>query len=232
MSIFKFQLNDLKNAAIQAEKTTAVAVAKGLVYNVGLRDDEITVDNELLLSTAGNASPYASSSPHTIVRNNLILTTLDEKLSLEIIDARINVSQENVIVKTPLTAHRGTVKELIQASDYKFDIVGSLITDVRNAFPLEQMRLFLEIMKSADVLKVQSIFMDAFLNGDDVVMESYSLDQQSQKYVNIINFKLTLISEENVDFTVKTDLKEFYSVLDINIEGGVIIKNASGEIIL
>jgi hypothetical protein len=31
-------------------------------------------------------------------------------------------------------------------------------------------------------------------------MESYSIDQQSQKYVNIIDFKLTLVSDENLEY--------------------------------
>lgn len=217
MSIFKFQLNDLKNAAMQARQTTAVALAKGDVYSVGMKDDDITVDNELLLTTNGNPSPFKTGHSSSAVRNNLVISTKDGALTLEIFDARINESQENVIVKTPLTGRRGTVKEYIQASDYRFDITGSLITDVRNAFPLAEMRQFLDIMKSADVLKVQNIFMDAFLQGDNVVMESYSLDQQSQKYVNIINFKISLVSDEEFNFEIAKTLAEYHNTLNIVI---------------
>lgn len=209
MSQFRFILNDLKNAAIQASQTSAVALAKGVAYSVGLTSDEITVDNELLLTTNGNPSPYRTAKSDEAIRNNLILTTPDGANTLEIYDARINVTQENVIVKTPLTGRRGTVKEYIQASDYKFDVTGSLITDVRNSFPLSQLRTFLDVMRNADILKVQSIYMDTFLQGDDVVMESYSVDQQSQKYVNIINFKISLVSDENIDFRIDDKVTVF-----------------------
>jgi hypothetical protein len=217
MSIFKFQLNNLKNAAMQAGQTTAVALAKGAVYTVGLRDDDLTMDYEELLATKPSPSPYKTGFSSGAVRNNLVISTKDYSLSLEIFDARINVTQENVIVKTPLTGRRGTVKEYIQASDYRFDVVGSLITDVRNAFPLAEMRQFLDIMKSSDVLKIENIFMDAFLAGDGVVMESYSLDQQSQKYVNIINFKLSLVSDEAFNFEIAKTLAEYHNTLDIVI---------------
>lgn len=200
-AFIKAQLNNAKNTALQAGQTTAVAVAKEAWYSVGIDDDEITMDHERLLSTSRNYSPFKTSA-NAVMRNNLIFTDANEKPLLQIVNAKINVTQENVIVKTPLTGRRGTVKEYIQASDYKFDITGSLISDIRNAFPIEDLRVFLDIMKTTDVLHIQNIFMHTFLQGDNVVMESYSIDQQSQKYVNIIDFKISLVSDEEFNFEI------------------------------
>lgn len=252
MSIFKFQLNNirnlmqqpkantdaylkaqlgnLKNAAMQAGQTTAVALAKEGWYKIGMDDDEITSDFEALLGN-GYRSPYKASA-NAVVRNTLVFNDEEGNALLAIVNAKINVTQENVIVKTPLTGKRGTVKEFIQASDYKFDITGSLISDVRNAFPLEDLGLFLDIMKTTDVLHVTNVFMYQFLRGDNVVMESYSLDQQSQKYVNIIDFKLTLISDQDLQFATTTELPVIYNSLNINVPGETIIRNANGDIIL
>jgi hypothetical protein len=223
MSILKFQLDNLKNIALLAGRTLAVSAAKEAWYSVGMNDDEIAYDNESLLSTGYMKSPFKTSA-NTVVRNNLVFNDANEKPLLQIVNAKINVTQENVIVKTPLTGKRGTVKEFIQASDYKFDITGSLITDVRNAFPLTDLKIFLDIMKTTDVLHVRNIFMEAFLNGDNVVMESYSLDQQSQKYVNIIDFKLTLISDENLEYTPLIQPAEYYNKLSIVIPSSTTIQ--------
>ncbi len=193
--------NNVVNAAYQAGVTTAVAVGKGAWYSVGLDKQELTNDNQLLLSTSGAKSPYDASDSRLAVRNNLIFKSNDSTLQIQIIDAKINVTQENTIVRTAMTGRRGTVKEFIQATDFKFDISGSLISPTSNAFPMGYLQGFINLFSTEKNIGVENVLINSF-GVQQLVMENYSIDQQGTKYTNTINFKLSLLSDFDIDLNV------------------------------
>lgn len=234
MSIFKYYISDnvlrklavntgdrfannVINAVYQAGQTTAVAVAKNAWYQIGLSASELSTDNEDLLSTSGSKSPYFESA-NAPVRNNILFKSNDDSLMIQLVDVKINTTQDNTIVRTPLTGRRGTVKEYIQATDFAFDISGSIISPVANAFPLDYLKSFVKLFSTERNINVENVLINSF-GVQKVVMERYTIDQQSTKYVNTINFKLSLISDDDIELEVTEGLAEYYNSITIVIPG-------------
>lgn len=234
MSIFKYYISDkilrplavstgnkfadnVINAGYQATQTTAVAIAKNAWYQVGLSAAELSADNEDLLSTSGAKSPYFASA-NAPVRNNILFKSNDDSLMVQLVDVKINTTQDNTIVRTPLTGRRGTVKEYIQATDFAFDVSGSIISSVANAFPLDYLKSFIKLFSTERNINVENVLMNSF-GVQKVVMERYTIDQQSTKYVNTINFKLSLISDDDIELNVSEGLAEYYNSITIVIPG-------------
>ncbi|MDD4700014.1 MAG: DUF6046 domain-containing protein [Oscillospiraceae bacterium] len=209
--------NNLINTAYQAAQTTAVAVAKNAWYSVGLSASELATDNESLLSTSGAKSPYMSGG-NDAVRNNIIFKSNDDSLMIQLVDVKINTTQSNTIVRTPLAGRRGTVKEYIQATDFAFDVSGSIISPVANAFPLDYLKSFIKLFSTERNINVENVLMNSF-GVQKVVMDRYTIDQQSTKYVNTINFKLSLISDDDIELNVTEGLAEYYNSITIVIPG-------------
>lgn len=234
MSIFKYYISDkilrplavstgnkfadnVINAGYQAAQTTAVTIAKNAWYQVGLSPSDLSADNELMLSTSGVKSPYFEGV-NAPVRNNILFKSNDDSLMIQLIDVKINTTQNNTIVRTPLTGRRGTVKEYIQAADFAFDVSGSIISHVANAFPLDYLKSFIKLFSTERNINVENVLMNSF-GVQKVVMERYTIDQQSTKYVNTINFKLSLISDDDIELNVSEGLAEYYNSITIVIPG-------------
>ena len=217
MSVFKYYISDkvlrpmavstgnkfadnVINAAYLTGHTTAVALAKNEWYQVGLSPQDISTENEAYLSTSGDRTPYLEGVVAP-VRNNILFKSNDSTLKIQLVDVKINTTQNNTIVRTPLTGRRGTVKEYIQATDFAFDVAGSIISPVANAFPLSYLKSFIKLFSTERNIKVQNVLMNSF-GVQKVVMDRYTIDQQSTKYVNTINFKLSLLSDEDIDLNV------------------------------
>lgn len=206
------------NAGYQAAQTTAVAIAKNAWYQVGLSAADLSADNELMLSTSGVKSPYFEGVTAP-VRNNILFKSNDDSLMIQLIDVKINTTQNNTIVRTALTGRRGTVKEFVQATDFSFDVSGSIISPVANAFPLGYLKSFIKLFSTERNINVENVLMNSF-GVQKVVMERYTIDQQSSKYMNAVNFKLSLVSDENIELEITEALAEYRNSLSIVIPGG------------
>lgn len=235
MSIFKYYISDkilrplavstgnkfadnVINAGYQAAQTTAVAIAKNAWYQVGLSPSDLSADNELMLSTSGVKSPYFEGVTAP-VRNNILFKSNDDSLMIQLVDVKINTTQNNTIVRTPLTGRRGTVKEYIQATDFAFDISGSIISPVANAFPLDYLKSFVKLFSTERNINVENVLINSY-GVQKVVMDRYVIDQQSSKYMNAVNFKLSLVSDENIELEITEALAEYRNSLSIVIPGG------------
>lgn len=154
-------------------------------------------DDELLLN-------YGGSYP-----NSLLLYSDDT--SIELVDVKIDVTQENTIVKTPMVGTRGTIKELINAKDYVVKISGNIHNATEsgdvdlyngNVYPIAQLAKLENILYQLKIFSVVNVFLNT-LGINNLVLESASFKQQGQKHFNILPFNLDFVSDEDNYFLVE-----------------------------
>lgn len=78
--------------------------------------------------------------------------------------AVIGMTWSKTIVSTPMPERGGSVKELINIDDYKFNIKGIVLTE-DNSFPEMQVRDIYELFKKNNSLQLRSVLTDIVLNG-------------------------------------------------------------------
>jgi len=122
---------------------------------------------------------------------------------IEIIDARINVTQQNTIKSTPVTGRAGTVKELIQKQDYTISVKGNLIGE-RNKFPYDALHKLEIILNEEKSFEAKSVLLEAF-GIDWVVLRQAKFEQQELKYFNTLPFTLTFESDETYNFLLEEE---------------------------
>ena len=132
-----------------------------------------------------------------------VLRTADMGTVIEIIDARINVTQQNTIKSTPVTGRAGTVKELIQKQDYEIVVNGNLIGE-RNKFPYDALHKLEIILNEEKSFEAKSVLLEAF-GIDWVVLKTVTFEQKEQKYFNTLPFTMTFESDYNYNFLLEEE---------------------------
>ena len=122
---------------------------------------------------------------------------------IEIIDARIDVTQQNTIKSTPVTGRAGTVKELIQKQDYNITVKGNLIGE-RNKFPYDELHKLEIILNEEKSFEAKSVLLEAF-GIDWVVLKTANFEQKDLKYFNTLPFTLTFESDYNYNFLLEEE---------------------------
>ncbi len=117
------------------------------------------------------------------------------------LDAKIDVTYKNTIVKTPITGRRGTVKESICGDDYTIDMKGHLVSLAPNSQPLVPIVLFAECMKTAGCLQVASKTLLAY-GITSIVLDNYTVEQIASPYVNAQPVKLKFFSDKNLELEI------------------------------
>jgi hypothetical protein len=74
----------------------------------------------------------------------------------------MSVTAKKIIVETPLVNRRGTVKELIQTSDYDIVIKG-LLVNKDNEYPERQVAEMLDVFEPNRTMLITSVLSDLFL---------------------------------------------------------------------
>lgn len=155
---------------------------------------ENNLDTDHLFGSVNNPDSY----------NNIILKSFDkdknETARLEIVGAKIDLTSENTIVKTPLVKIAGTVKEFIQSSDYQIFITGDLVRDSK-AYPIEALYRLKNILRTADMIQISNVKCQAF-DIDQVVLVSAKFPDN--KYVNVQAFSLQFLSDFDYSFLTET----------------------------
>lgn len=189
------------NQASQIASTSAIQFIKSSAYEQRLRTELEELSNEDMLSLDGSKSPYATSAGD-VVRNVLMLSTIDDSLRIQFVDVLIKVEQVNTIKETPLVGTKGTIKEYIQAHDYNVIIRGNLISENPKAFPYEMLQGLIRILQEPAALKVASKYLEAF-DISKIVLKRADYDQTQQKFTNVMPFSLTFISDEDYELQVE-----------------------------
>ena len=123
-----------------------------LAVNTLKADGVLSMDTDTLINSTNNPE----------LANNIILRVPSAEAVIEIIGARLTISPENTIVRTPLINKAGTVKEYLQASDYRVTIDGNLIRDSHIKFPVEAMKRLLKVLKQAEAIRVSNAKLSFF----------------------------------------------------------------------
>lgn len=88
---------------------------------------------------------------------------------VEIPAAVISMTGKKSIVKTALTEHRGTVKELISVDDYDISIIGTLYNS-DHRYPEEEIAQVRDLYSRNESVKLISALSDLLLEQDDMVV--------------------------------------------------------------
>ncbi len=192
------------NSARQAGNTTGVAYAKAGIYAGHLKTDKNVLDNytdRLNVTTKDGYGKYPFITEN-FPYGNVILQT-DDGTYIEFIDTKIDITKQNTIKSTALVNRKGTVKEFVQAQDYAITLDGSLVgegtTPDTAKFPYDNLKLLNDILSVSQSLKISSAYLSIF-DINRVVLNNATFKQSSQKHVNIMNFTLSLLSDDDYSF--------------------------------
>jgi len=116
-----------------------------------------------------------------------------------IIGAKISVDKSNVLKSTSLVNRRGSVKELIQATDYTVRITGTLI-GVRNLFPYVELVLLNKLLDTSKTILVASAYLATF----GIYRLAFKNTTFAQgNALNTLEYTLNFESDYNYDFKIK-----------------------------
>lgn len=216
MAVIQFSINDTKyllggmaNTAKIAGQTAGITAIRDAWYKDRLNSNEAADTDEdwLAVNTLKTDSVYSIDTENKInsvtnpdLRNNIILRVPSASAKIEIIGAKITISPENTIVRTPLIKRGGTVKEYIQASDYRVGIEGDLIRDSHTKYPVEAMKRLIKVLTQAEEIFCENVKL-SFFDIDQMVF--LNGDFPHGKYVNVQPFRLNFLSDFDYSFLVE-----------------------------
>lgn len=192
----RFYLNEGKLIA----QTTAIAYGKAQLYKAmlepavksGIADFYLSLDNKF---------PENSTAGPSVKRNNIILKSFDDLVSIELIAVECDVTPSNTIVETPIIGHSGTVKEFVSAKDHKVNINGMIVSDSNDAFPLYEQIALKKILETEKTMQVESVYLSIW--GITRLVYLSGSFKPSKKYVNAFDFKLQCVSDQDFSLYVE-----------------------------
>ena len=113
----------------------------------------------------------------------------------------ISVSSKKVIVETPLTGRRGTVKELIRCEDYQFRIQG-ICFGYNREFPEQQIQELKDLFEVTRSVKIKSAFTDIFIKEGYVVVNDLNFPE-TKGVEHVRGFELSAVSDESFDLIIE-----------------------------
>jgi hypothetical protein len=181
--------------------SVGVGANKAANYATGMITRPEVLTLEEMLQVAPAKTPYVQDDRNTIsFKFGEITATLS--------GAKIDLTRKNTIVSTALAGRRGTVKEFIKAEDYTITISGQLINTYPGkptAYPVEQLRTLISLLQAEDSIEVSSAYL-GFFDVSKVVFSDFTFKQTEAKYLNVQDFKITLMSDDDVDlFKIEED---------------------------
>lgn len=196
MSKIRFILNRLEQIA----QTTAVAQAKGRIYDAILKPAAVNGIADFYLSLDNSPSSH-STAGSAVKRNCVVLKSYDNTVEIEMMVVDVKANASNTIVKTAIVGRKGTIKEFIQANDYMVTIAGSIFSDSNDAFPLYELQALDKILKTEKQVLVANVFLQ-LLGITKLVFESGDY-YANKKFVNAFDFSLNFSSDEDYDLYVQ-----------------------------
>jgi len=171
--------------------------AKGGLYkrNLGLRQYEpLTKEEMLAFNSDGKINGFD-------VRNAIRFKSQKSGKFFDLINVTVDVMRQNKIVTTSLSGLKVSVKEFIYAEDYKVIISGMLLNEKPNAYPIDDLKQFIDVLEDEGQIAVASVYLNTF-GIDKLVLEKYDIPQSKNKYVNQQDFTLTFLSDNDVELEI------------------------------
>lgn len=99
----------------------------------------------------------------------LPVTLLNGKDRLDIACCTLRVTGQRTVIRTAVSERIGTVKELFQVGDWKFDVKGVLIAQAGDAMPDRDMYALRQMFESTKPLVLENAVSDLFLDSTQYV---------------------------------------------------------------
>ena len=189
--------------AVNMAKAAGFAATTKVLKAMKLYSDETEFTNGNYRLSLGGLNEKSEFGKN--IRNKVILK-INANTSIEFLNIKIDVTQQNTIVKTALTGRVGTVKEYIKAEDHTVTMTGDLVSKMafREAYPYDFLIMLLTVLKEKGRIAVVSKYLEAF-GINNLVLESYQLNQSNNKYINTQHFNLKFVSDLEDDYFVIED---------------------------
>lgn len=186
---------NIGNSAIQVAETQGVYWAKNGLYKLVAGVPQLVTAKELL-------SMNLECDQYGYMLRNAVVFKLSPSVSVALEDVRIDYNKENTIVSTPLVGRKDTIKEFIQGGDYNITVIGSLFSDQNKptSFPIKQLKGLVDVLSSEGSVEVANVQLNE-LDVSRVVVKRFDIMQS--KFVNMIDFRLVLLSDE--DYKLELD---------------------------
>lgn len=126
-----------------------------------------------------------------------------DDVELPVLNALVEVTRDNTIVKTAVQGRNGTVKEYIAAEDYQIRVQGSIIGNEKDKYPYEQVKAFTELCNHQGTIEVISQYLSIF-NIWEMVLKSQSFKHR-EGFQNIEDFALNFLSHTPMPLIVQEE---------------------------
>ncbi len=136
----------------------------------------------------------------TLVFSDLLLLDPNSDTQLYIDTVLFQVTMSKNIVTTSIQGRNGTVKEYISDGDYSISMKGGLVNSLGDVYPVESVRILIELMQLPTSLNVTCPFLQLF-NIYQVVINSYDVPQH-EGGGNTQLFTLECLSDEPIELIV------------------------------
>jgi hypothetical protein len=113
----------------------------------------------------------------------------------------ISGNSKKVIIETPLTGRRGTVKELIRCEDYQFRVQG-ICFGYNREFPEEKIQALKDLFEITRSIRIKSAFTDIFIKDSYVVVNDISFPE-TKGVEHVRGFEMSLVSDESFELTLE-----------------------------
>lgn len=92
---------------------------------------------------------------------------------------QISVSTSKNVILTKVTGRDASRKELVSGGDLVFKVSGKIVGDKHDAFPVNEVRRFTEVMQYNGILNVDCFYFNDYFNVNRVVITDFDLSSPS-----------------------------------------------------
>lgn len=205
----RYMLGGMANKGKIVAHTAGVTAIRDAFYKERLQPvGAADVDEDWLavntLKTDGVYSIDRDNKINSVVnpdlRNNIVLRVPEAEAVIEIIGAKIDITQENTVVRTPVNRRSGTVKEYVQGNDYRVQVKGDLIRDSKEKYPVKAMKKLIEVLSQPTVIYCSNVKLRFFGIDRLVYLKG---DFPHGRYVNVQPFQLDFLSDFDYGFLIE-----------------------------
>ncbi|WP_163444431.1 DUF6046 domain-containing protein [Flavobacterium columnare] len=193
------------------------------MFKINFNNDSQTALNTIMKASAQTYPPLQPSNPDfkfegvnmlgVPTLTSLALSGIDKNnklIKIELIECIITVTQDRNIVTTPLQGMDGTVKEYISDGDYQISVDAAISGynedskdfEKSKAYPLEQMKPLMDLLKLKRSIIVHSDFLTLF-DITDAVVKTYGMVQETHS--NRQSFNIQLLSDKAIEIKQKSN---------------------------
>ncbi len=188
----------LKAAGLQVLKPATYSLTQGQPLPPGGQEYTVPEVNESTrMNTGGQGAEVLSYLGLPVWADLTLKADEQAEESLNLQTVLLTVDQEKVIVKTPVPGRNGTFKQYVSDGDYQVSIRGAIVGQQPGDYPVEEVKLLLDLMEQNTSMVAVSPFLQLF-RVFNLVVESYRLNQV-EGFQNVQPFEINCVSDEPIE---------------------------------